>query len=911
MSLVPPKARAGVDGPMLDPVDPRISERFLTAARLCAAAVVGIGFVVMSGWLLHSRALESVGVTAETVKVDTALGLVVGAVSVGALMSTASRARALALACGALVALDGLAHLSEYVLGVNLGIDQVLFHDPGSIANPGRMAPNTAVALTLAGSAALLSRRRLGRMWPSNPLAIGVVAIGLVTLIGHLLDASALTGVGSATRMSVPTAAACTLLGGALLLASPVRGSMRLLVSAGPGGALARRLLPAAVVLPPVLGLLVREGRTDGMYGSQVALLLLILVTVAAVSTLVWVLARELDRKAAVRQLSIEELRKSETHFRDTFENATVGMALEDAEGRIIDANPALCEMLGYSKEELVGVLFTQITHSEDVERDLEALREMLAGGGSRYSAEKRYVHADGHEVWAILSVSLARYAEDDRLRFIVQMQDITARKRSEERFAYMAYHDELTDLPNRAMFEAHLDIALARSQRHDNALAVLCVDVDRFKIVNDSLGRAAGDSVLCEIATRLRRAVRAEDLVARQSGDEFLILLADLPRPGNRARSGWSSLSSPVSGAMRQLHQVLREPFVVCGQELTLEASVGISVFPDDAESAEELLQHASVALSDGKRAGPGLSRLYSPEDADPGGELALRSRLRAAVEKREFVLHYQPIVTLAPAFEALQADDFNLADHTVMVEALIRWEDPERGLIPPGDFIPLAEQSGLIEPIGEWVVEEVARQACRWRSLGIDVRIAFNLSPRQMRHPAVMRRLLEKIGALGADPERLVVELTESVAVESPAHTQQQFREARAWGLRSAVDDFGAGYSSLGRLLEIHPDFIKIDRSLTCGIPTNAGAMAIVEGAIGMSRGLGATPILEGIETKEQWRFAVDQGCALGQGFYLGHPKPPDELTPSLLGQTRGARVGPAPVEFSGRRSRGSLPL
>jgi diguanylate cyclase (GGDEF)-like protein len=527
----------------------------------------------------------------------------------------------------------------------------------------------------------------------------------------------------------------------------------------------------------------------------------------------------------------------------------------------------------------------------------------LLAGEIRTYRTEKRYRHSGGDVVWAILSVSMARDDDGEPLHFIAQMQDISARKRSEERFAYLAYHDELTDLPNRAMFQDHLEMALARAQRHDRALAVLYVDLDRFKIVNDSLGHAAGDAVLCEVATRLRRAVRAEDLVARHSGDEFLVLLADLERPGDRVPSpSWSGLPPAVSAAMRQLHQVLREPFVVGNQDFTLDASIGISIFPGDAESADALLQHADVAMSDGKRAAPGLSRLYTPESAGPGGELALRSRLRAAVEHQEFVLHYQPVVTLGPALEAARAGDFKLADHTVMVEALIRWEDPERGLVPPGDFIPLAEQSGLIEPIGEWVIEEVSRQSRRWKELGIDVMIAFNLSPRQMRQPNVMRRLTDKIRALGADPELLVVELTESVAVESPAHTQLQFREARAAGLRSAVDDFGAGYSSLGRLLEIHPDFIKIDRSLTCGIPTNAGAMAIVEGAIGISRGLGATPILEGIETEEQWRFAVAQGCSLGQGFHFGMPQPAEDLTPRLVRKSPQALAGtPARLTLS----------
>ncbi|HYM55941.1 MAG TPA: diguanylate cyclase, partial [Solirubrobacteraceae bacterium] len=794
MMLLPTSDPAHADGPPSRPIDPEIAERFVRMGRLCAAAAAAIGLLTLIGWLAGLDALERLGLAGETMKANTALGLLAAAACLTALTTDGPRARRVATVCGLLVILDGAAHLTEYLLGVDLGIDQALFHDARRLAHPGRMAPNTAAALVLFGCGAMLVRRHVGRMWPSNPLAVAVAVIGLVALIGDLVGASSLSEVGTSTRMSVPAALALALLGGGLLLAGPSRGAMGLLSSAGPGGALARRLLPAAVVVPPALGLLSRLGQTSGLYGQEVGLLIVILSMVGAVATLAWVLAHELDRKAAVRQIALAELERSELRFRDTFENATVGMSLGDMEGRIVDANRALCQMLGYPEDELVGMVFPEFTHPDDLPRDLDHMRRMLAGEITHYQTEKRYIHADGHEVSVLLSVSMARYSEGDALRFIAQVQDISELKRSEERFAYIAYHDELTDLPNRAMFQTHLEMALARAQRHDRSLAVLDVDVDRFKIINDSLGHSAGDTVLCEIAARLRRAVRAEDLVARQSGDEFLVLLADLPRPGDRApRAGWSGLPPSVSAAMRQIHQVLREPFVVCGQDLALEASVGISVFPDDAEGGEELLQHASVAMSQGKRAGPGLSRLYSPGDADPGGELALRSRLRAAIEHGEFVLHYQPIVTLAPAREAMPTGAFDLAERTVMVEALIRWEDPERGLVPPGEFIPLAEQSGLIVPIGEWVVEEAGRQARRWREEGIDLRITFNLSPRQMRRPGVMQRLIERIRSTGADPELLVVELTESVAVEAPAHTQLQFREARASGLRSAVDDFG----------------------------------------------------------------------------------------------------------------------
>jgi len=885
MVLPSPFEPGQIPGSATSPVDPTIAARVAKVGWLCAVSAAVIGLVVLSGWLTGSDALTRIGLDSETMKVNTALGLLAGAVCLVGLMIPGRRARRVAAVTALFVLLDGAAHLCEYVLRVHLGIDQALFHDASTALNPGRMAPNTAVALMLLGLGALLARRRVGQVWPTNGLAVAVLTIGLVSLIGDLTGASSFSGVGTATLMSAPTALACVILGTGLLVSGPIRGWVELLASSGPGGALARRLMPVAVIVPALLGLLSHVGERLGLYGSQVGLLLVVLLTVGAVTTLAWVLASDLDRRAAARRSAVAELRESESRFRDTFENATVGMALEDERGAIIDANRALCEMLGYPEGGLVGMAFPEFTYPDDVERDLEHMQRLLGAEIADYRAEKRYIHADGHVVWAILSVSRARFTEGDPLRFIVQMQDITARKHSEERFAYLAYHDELTDLPNRAMFMHHLGLALARAQRRGHALAVLYVDIDRFKVVNDSLGHAAGDAVLCEIAARLHRAVRAEDLVARHSGDEFLVLLADLKRPGGRVPSpGWLDLPQAVSTVMRHLHDVLSEPFLIDDQDFRLDASIGVSVFPDDAESAEELLQHADLAMSCGKQVAGGLNRLYSPVGADPGGELALTSRLRGALERGEFVLHYQPIVALAPALAAERARTFRLADHTVMVEALIRWADPERGLIAPGSFIPLAEQSGLIEPIGEWVIEEVSRQARRWRDLGIDVTIAFNLSPRQMRRPTIMRSVLDKMHALGADPERLVVELTETVAVESPAHTQLQFREAQASGLRSAVDDFGSGYSSLGRLLEIHPDFIKIDQSLTEGIPTNAGAMAIVEGAIGICHGLGATPILEGIETREQWLFAVAQGCALGQGFHLGRPEPAADLTPRL---------------------------
>src|ERR1035437_8352263 len=472
MALPSPSEPGQIPGPATFPVDPTIAARLANLGRLCAASVAVIGLVVLSGWLTGSGALENLGLRTDTVKVNTALALLAAAVCLAGLMTQGRRARRVSAAAALFVLLDGVAHVCEYVLHVHLGIDQALFRDASTVLNPGRMAPNTAVALTLFGLGALLARRRVGRAWPTNALAIAVHTIGIVSLIGDLPGAPSFSGVRTATLMSAPTALACVLLGVGLLVAGPIRGSVGLIASSGPGGALARRLLPVAVVVPALLGLLSHVGETLGLYGSQVGLLLVVLLTVAAVTTLAWVFASDLDRRAAARRSALAELRESESRFRDTFENATVGMALEDERGAIIDANRALCEMLGYAEGELVGMAFPEFTHTDDVERDLAHMDLLLSGEIADYRAEKRYMHADGHVVWAILSVSKARFAEGDPLRFIVQMQDITARKHSEERFAYLAYHDALTDLPNRAMFLHNVELALARAQGHGDAPA-------------------------------------------------------------------------------------------------------------------------------------------------------------------------------------------------------------------------------------------------------------------------------------------------------------------------------------------------------------------------------------------------------------------------------------------------------
>ena len=583
-----------------------------------------------------------------------------------------------------------------------------------------------------------------------------------------------------------------------------------------------------------------------------------------------------------------EQLSQSEARFRGMFENSSVGMvvAATGGDGRPITANRAFCEMLGHSEEELLGRSFREFIHPDDQPAQAEAQAKMVSGETDSYEAELRCITGAGQVIWINLSLSIVRTAAEAPDYLVGLIQDVTERRRSQERLAYLARHDELTGLPNRTMLREGLELALAHAREHDRAVAVLYVDLDRFKLVNDSLGHAAGDAALCEIATRLRQSQRPEDLVARHHGDEFLVLLADLePQGGRGPGSAYPEVMPPsISAAVRRVHLALRQPLAIDEQEFTLDATIGISLFPADAEDAEGLLKHADMALYDGKRTGGGVSRVYTPADSGRSTELALRHRLGRALEAGELVLEYQPIVTLDPPWEAGQADALDLAARTPIIEALIRWEDPEQGLLSAAEFVPLAEGSGLVEQITDWVIGEASRQLRIWDEQGYDLAIAFNVSPRELRRPAAMRHILDRIAAAGAEPGRLVIELIESAATEDPAHTQMQFQEAREAGLRAAVDDFGAGYSSLSRLLEVRPDFVKIDRSFTAEIPGNERAAAVVDGFIQIALRLGITPVLEGIETAEQWRVGAEMGCTLGQGFYCCPPLLAAELTSRL---------------------------
>ena len=553
-------------------------------------------------------------------------------------------------------------------------------------------------------------------------------------------------------------------------------------------------------------------------------------------------------------------------------------VAIHLYESEYLEDGTYVCNtFIGEGLESLLGPLpedktpeeaWEEAVHPDD--QDTYDVTTRLEAGES-VEIEYRLVGYDGKTRW-VWDRMRPRRGLNGQLLVEGIVADITERRKASDaleearrQLQHIAFHDPLTGLPNRVSFQERLDEALERCPGKQCAAAVLFIDLDNFKLINDSFGHAAGDELLRAVAGRLQRATRTADVVARQGGDEFLVLLADIEPSGNEDDPEYARKAAAV--VARKIRRTLLAPFVVSGVEIFVSASIGVSLFPDDAPDSETLLKHADTAMYRAKDAGRDCHALYALDRDDALTQLSMAGRLRTAIERGDgLVLHYQPLVRLDSA-------------EIIGAEALIRWQDGER-LVPPADFLPLAERTGLMAPLSDWVIAEACRQAKHWRDRKLDLYVSINLPP-SFWQPTAMRHVLATIESFGLNPDRLMIEITESAMMTDPRTSMDSvIDELHERGLRLAIDDFGSGHSSLSRLNQMRVSTLKIDRSFVGDLPEDRNSAVLVSSIIQLSRNLGLEPLAEGIETEEQRAFFLEHGCELGQGFHFSRPVKASEL-------------------------------
>lgn len=561
----------------------------------------------------------------------------------------------------------------------------------------------------------------------------------------------------------------------------------------------------------------------------------------------------------------LAEMQESEERFRSAFDHAPIGMALVAPDGRWLQVNQCLCDIVGYSEREFKGMTFQAITHPDELGDFLNRLKDVVDGQVLTHQMEKRYLHKMGHEVWVLVGVSLIRDSESKCLHLIFQIQDITHRKRAEQQLVHEALHDALTGLPNRAWFMEQLQVSLdlVHSQK-DRLFAVLFLDLDRFKLINDSIGHMVGDQLLIGIANRLSHCVRPGDKVARLGGDEFTILLDDI-----------RSVSEATEVADR-IQKHLSKPFNVGGYETFTTVSIGIALSNPDYKRPEDFLRDADTAMYQAKSLGKARHVIFDKGmHARAVNLLQLETDLRRAIDRGEFFIEYQPIVELR-------------SGRLTGFEALVRWQHPERGSVFPDRFIAVAEETGFIVQIGQWVLLEACLQMQKWNekhSPLTPLSISVNLSGRQFVHSNLLEQITQILEVTGLDPRSLKLEITESVVMESVESAAGTLEKLRALGVELSIDDFGTGYSSLSYLHRLPIDTLKIDRSFVSRMAENSENKEIVRTIIMLARTLGMGVIAEGVETKEQAELLRELECQCVQGYLVSKPLDAEETDRMIL--------------------------
>lgn len=578
-------------------------------------------------------------------------------------------------------------------------------------------------------------------------------------------------------------------------------------------------------------------------------------VWVSLSALLIYWIGRRFARAHALQQ-PLKENRERLRQAAAVFDCTREGVLVTDTQGLIVHVNRAFMEITGYQCEDVMGQrpsLFKSGRHSAHFYQQMfQALESTGEWSGEIWNRRKS---GEVYPQWQTI-----RVIHDDQGKvshYVAVFSDISAMKNSEHELAHLAHHDPLTDLPNRLLFTDRAEQALASAQVHKRGCALLLMDLDHFKIINDSLGHNVGDQLLKLVAERLSGLFGPGVTLARLGGDEFAVLAESCPQ-----------VVQAAALAQRMLN-AMKDPFIFDGNQLFISASIGISLFPSDALSAEQLLRNADSALFKAKSAGREGYALYTEElTAHAQHRVEIAGELRRALDQHELRVYYQPVHDLHDS-------------RLVGVEALVRWQHPERGLVPPGEFIPIAERTGLIADIDAWVMDQACRQMCQWLADGAPLSfIAINVSSRLFARRELYEQVAQVLHATGLDPAFLELEVTESAVMDDPEVALEQLHRLRELGLRLAIDDFGTGYSSLLRLKRLPVQKLKIDQGFVAGLPWDEDDAAIVRVVITLAKSMGMQVHAEGIEQVEQARFLLDQECDMGQGYWFGRPMPADEI-------------------------------
>ena len=567
-------------------------------------------------------------------------------------------------------------------------------------------------------------------------------------------------------------------------------------------------------------------------------------------------------RDISERRRAQDELERREQRFRAIVEKSWSGVVLLTQSLAFSYAGASTERLLGYSERDLMGASILGFVHPRERQSARQLFANLLEAPSRELQGELRFLHKSGSWVW--LEGFAQNLLHDPSVgAIVVNYRDITQRKATEKQLEYQAYYDALTGLPNRLLFRDRVVTAIAQAMRNRRALAVMYLDLDHFKLVNDGLGHSIGDKLLAQVAERLQASVRASDTISRLGGDEFTLLLNDVQS------------SDAVAGIARKILQSLARPFKAGGHELFVTASIGISIYPNDGSDVETLLKTADSAMYRAKELGRNQAQLFTASMNERYvRRLALEQSLHHALERRELELHYQPVYDRARR-------------RPVSVEALIRWNHPTRGLVPPADFIPLAEETGLIVPIGEWVVREVCGQLRRWHDAGLTaLKAAINISAPQLQQPAFTRIVADALQRNALPPSSLQVEITESVAVQNIELILQVLQELKSLGVGIAIDDFGTGQSSLLYLKRFPIDTVKIDQTFIRDVTTDDATAAIVSYVISLAHTLRFEVVAEGVETEEQFAFLRLNACDRLQGFLFSPAVPAGEIEALIAG-------------------------